>query len=270
MSSALGDGLPNGATQLYIIVGDPIAQVKSPAGMTRNFLARGHNALLVPMHVSPADLPAVLDGIGRAQNVDGIVVTVPHKFSCAKFCTSLSPRAAFLGAVNIIRRSENSGWHGDMLDGLGFVASIRANGGEPKGRRTLLVGAGGAGSAIALALVDEGVASLAIHDADPERRDALITRLRTRGDLPVTIGSGNATGYDLVANASPAGMREGDPMPVDVATLSPDAFAACVITQPVPAPWLVAAAARGCRIAHGVDMYQAEQSMMLDFLLGTD
>ena len=154
-----------------------------------------------------------------------------------------------------------------MLDGIGFVAAIRAKGGEPNGKRALLIGAGGAGTAIALALVEEGVASLAIHDSDQARRDALIQRLQKRGNTPVTVGSPDPSGYDLVANATPAGMREDDPYPVDVTKLSPKAFAACVITQPVPAPWIVAASKLGCPTSHGVDMYQAEQSMMLDFLL---
>ncbi len=262
--------IPNGATRLYIIVGDPIVQVKSPGGMTRGFAARGHNAVLVPMHVTPVDLAPLLAGAKLAQNLDGIIVTIPHKFACAAHCTSLSPRATFLGATNIIRRTPEGGWHGDMLDGLGFVAAIRAKGGEPKGKRALLAGAGGAGSAIALGLIDAGVAALAIHDADTTRRDTLIARLKTHSRTPVTVGSEDPTGCDLVANATPAGMRAGDAFPIDVSTLSPAAFAACVITQPVPAPWLAAAAARGCATSNGVDMYQAEQAMMLDFLLGTE
>jgi shikimate dehydrogenase len=260
---------PTGATRLYVIVGDPIAQVKSPAGMTQAFRGRGHNAVLVPMHITPADLERLIGGVKLAKNLDGIIVTIPHKFTMSALCTSLSPRATFLGATNIIRRMPDGGWHGDMLDGLGFVAAIRAKGGEPKGKRALLAGAGGAGSAIALALIDAGVASLAIHDFDATRRDALIARLKTHSATLITTGSSDPTGYDLVANATPAGMRDGDPYPVDTAKFAPSTFAACVITQPVPAPWLTAAAARGCATSDGVDMYKAEQAMMLDFLLGS-
>ena len=257
--------VPNGATRLFVIVGDPIAQVKSPAGMTAGFAARGHNAILVPVHVTPPDLPAFLAGTSLIRNLDGIIVTIPHKFACVPHCTSLSERARFLGAVNIIRRDGADGRHGDMLDGLGFVAAIRAKGGEPKGARALLVGAGGAGWAIGLALADAGAASLAIHDTDLARRDALIDRLQAR--IPVTAGSADPAGYDLVANASSAGMNAGDPHPVDVARLSANSFAACAITQPNPAPWIVAAQAIGCRTSNGVDMYRAAESAMLDFLM---
>ena len=268
MMADVRDGIPDGATRVYIIVGDPIEQVKSPGGMTRSFATRGHNAILVPMRVTPPDLLQLLAGVSLARNLDGIIVTIPHKFACAAHCTELSSRSMFLGAVNIMRRTPDGGFFGDMLDGVGFVAAIRAKGGEPKAKRALLIGAGGAGSAIALALIDNGVATLAIHDEDHRRRDALIQRLQLLGKAPVSAGSSDPTGFELVANASPAGMRAGDPYPVDVTKLSPTAFAACVITQPNPAPWLVAASKRGCPFSHGVDMYQAEQSMMLEFLLG--
>ncbi len=269
MSTTLLDTMPNGATRLYVIVGDPIAQVKSPAGMTRGFVSRGHDAIMVPIHVAPQHLPQVLAGVCFAQNLDGIIVTIPHKFAGAAHCTSLTERARILGAVNVIRRTADGGWHGDMLDGLGFVAAIRAKGGEPKDKRALLVGAGGAGSAIALALVDAGVTSLAIHDADLERRDALIECIAAVAKVPVVAGSPDTSGFELVCNATPMGMRSGDPFPVDVSNLSPTAFAACVITQPVPAPWLSAAAARGNATSHGVDMYHAQRAMLLDFLLAS-
>lgn len=263
---AIDDG-PNGATRLYFTIGDPITQVKSPAGMTRTFLSRGLNALCVPMHVAPRDLRTFVDGVSRAKNIDGLLVTVPHKFACAAFCSDLSPHSRFLGAVNIMRRMTGGEWYGDMLDGLAFVAAIRAKGGEPRGRHALLVGAGGAGSAIALAFVDEGVASLSIHDENIARRDALIDRLSAHSKVPVAAGSADPSGFDLVANATPAGMRPGDADPVLVERLTPSAFCACVITQPVPAPWLAAAAARGCLTSDGVDMYQAEQAMMMEFLM---
>ena len=269
MNKTLPDELPNGATRLYIIVGDPIAQVKSPLGVTRGFMDRGKNAVLMPIHVSGADLMPLLNGASLARNLDGILVTVPHKFACAALCKSLSHRARTLGAVNLIRRTADGGWHGDMLDGVGFVGAIRAKGGELRGRRALLIGAGGAGSAIGLALIDEGVSSLAIHDADVARRDALIQRLNGKSEAPVVAGTADPSGYDLVANATPAGMRVGDPFPVDVARLQPSAFAACVVTQPDPAPWITAAAARGCKTSTGVDMYKAQQGLILDFFLSS-
>ncbi|MEY4884436.1 MAG: hypothetical protein RIS34_2290, partial [Pseudomonadota bacterium] len=162
--------LLSGATRVHFIVGDPIAQVKSPAGVSQAYQARGHNAMVMPAHVAPAALAAWLAGVSLAQNVDGIIVTVPHKFACFDLCATTSERAAFLHTVNTMRRNPDGTWHGDMFDGLGFVEAMRDNGCQPLAKRALLVGAGGAGSAIAHALVMAGVSALAIHDEDTVRR----------------------------------------------------------------------------------------------------
>lgn len=260
----------SGATRLHIIVGDPIAQVKSPGGMTAAFAARGSDAILVPVQVAPADLKAFLDACDTLKNLDGIIATVPHKFACFAHCSSTTERARILGACNIMRRDPAGGWHGDAVDGLGFVAALRSQGIDPGGRRALLVGAGGAGSAIGLALLDAGASALAIHDADPGRRDDLVRRLGATGKAPVMAGSADPAGYDIVANASPAGMKAGDPLPVDVSRLTPDMAVGCVITVPAVSPLVAAARAIGCRTSTGTQMYEALQSTMVDFLLSVD
>jgi shikimate dehydrogenase len=257
----------NGATRLHIIVGDPIEQVQSPAGMTLAFAALGRNAVLVPVHVSSAALPGFLDSVGHVQNLDGIVVTIPHKFACYRFCKSATARAHFLGTVNVMRRAPVGGWFGEILDGLGFVGAILTKGCRPEGQRALLVGAGGAGSAIALALIEAGVRELAIHDVDAKRRDALIARLTANFEIPVIPGSEDPTGFNLIANATPAGMRSGDPSPVNAARLSAEMFVGCVITSPAVSPIVEAARRIGCKTSVGSDMYAAEQQLMLDFLL---
>jgi shikimate dehydrogenase len=260
----------NGATRLAVIVGDPIAQVKSPAGMTASLQEAGLNTVVMPAHVQSAELSGFIKGVSMALNMDAIIVTVPHKFACYRHCATVTPRARVLEAVNIMRRNLDGTWHGEMFDGPGFVGGLRSQGGDPAGKRTLLVGAGGAGSAIALSLLDEGATSLDIHDADPARRDTLITRLERLHPGKLGIGSSDPTGYDLVCNASPAGMRLDDPYPVQVAKLAPSTFVGCVITAPAVSPWVAAARARGCRGSVGVDMYQAEQALMRDFLLGRE
>jgi shikimate dehydrogenase len=262
---------PSGATRLYVIVGDPIAQVRSPAGVSAEFAARGHDAILVPVQVAPADLHDFLSIATRLKNLDGIVVTIPHKFACFEACTSVNHRAHFLRTVNLMRRRDNDGgWHGDMVDGLGFVAAARAKGIDPKGMRALLVGAGGAGSAIALELIEAGVSELAVHDSADERRDALIGRLNGLGKGGVRAGTGDPSGFDFVANATPAGMKDGDPLPVDVTRLAPSAYCGCVITSPEISPFIAQARKLGCVTATGTDMYRQHQGIMVDFLLGTD
>ncbi|WP_149537411.1 shikimate dehydrogenase family protein [Siccirubricoccus phaeus] len=257
----------DGATRLYVVIGDPITQVKSPAGLTRGFAARGRNAVLVPLHVTAAEVEPCLAGLALARNLDGIVVTVPHKFTARRLCATVTERAEFLGSVNIMRRTPG-GWHGDMTDGLGFLGAIQAGGFQPQGKRALQVGAGGAGTAIALALLEAGLAELALHDADAARRDALLARLHARFGERVRAGSADPTGYDLAVNATPAGMRAEDPLPLDAARLAPTAFVGDVITVPEVTPLLAAARARGCRISTGVAMFDAARELIVDFLLG--
>lgn len=115
----------SGATRVYYIVGDPIVQVKSPAGVSQAFHERGRNACVMPARVAPADLARWLLGVSAAQNVDGVIVTIPHKFAAFDLCATTSERGRFLRAVNTLRRNVDGSWHGDMLDGQGFVAAGR-------------------------------------------------------------------------------------------------------------------------------------------------
>ena len=256
----------SGATRVHVIVGDPIAQVKSPAGVTRSLRERGLDAVVVPAHVAADDLDAWLAGVSRARNVDGIIVTVPHKFACLAHCASASDRATFLGAVNVMRRRRDGGWDGDMFDGLGFVQALRDRGADPAGARALIAGAGGAGTAIAHALVCEGLAGLVVHDADPDRRRRLVERLAGLGRCPVREGGADPAGFDLVVNATPAGMRPGDPLPLDANRLEPGQVAACVVTAPAVSPFIAVARERGCRTSTGIDMFERVRDRLVDFL----
>ncbi len=167
----------SGETTVVPIIGDPIAQVKSPHGITALFAERGVNSVVVPLQIAAADLDALLTGLTPSASVSGLIATVPHKFGLAAHCATLTDRARFLGSANVARRNPDGTWHGDQVDGAAFVAALPAS---PEGATALQVGAGGAGSAIALALLEAGVAQLRLHDADPARRDALVERLRER------------------------------------------------------------------------------------------
>ena len=260
----------SGASRVYYIVGDPIAQVKSPAGVSQTFHERGCNAYVMPAHVAPAHLATWLAGVSLSQNVDGIIVTIPHKFAAFALCASTSPRARFLQAVNTLRRNADGSWHGDMFDGLGFVEALRAGGCEPLGKTALLVGAGGAGSAIAHALVDAGVRQLAVYDDDEARRTGLIQRLGALQKCPVLPGSGDAAGIDIAINATPAGMQLADPLPLRVDTLASPTVVGCVITAPAITPLISAARARGCATVTGAEMFARVRDLMVDFLLQSD
>jgi shikimate dehydrogenase len=261
---------PDGATRLFLVFGDPIAQVKAPGGLSRAFAARGRNALLLPAQVpAGASLDAFLRGADAVRNLDGMVATVPHKFAAFRHCATATERARFLQSANVLRRNADGTWHGDMTDGLGLLGGLHAAGFDPAGCRALLVGAGGAGSAIALALVEAGVSSLALHDAQPTRRDELLRKLEAAGQAELRAGSADPAGFDLVVNATPAGMRPEDQPPVLLDRLDRRMFVADVITAPEETPLLGAARALGCGTQTGVGMFLAQVEVITDFLLGT-
>jgi len=259
----------SGATRVIYIVGDPIAQVKSPSGVTRMLRDHGADRIVVPAHVAPADLAAWVQACSLMRNCEGIIVTVPHKFATLPMCAHTTAQAASIGAVNIMRRDAQGQWFGDMCDGAGYVDGLLKAGCNPKGLRALLVGAGGAGSAIAHALVDAGVAALALHEADVPRREALAAKLRRYGPLAPTVGSDDPAGYDLVINATPMGMKDGDPLPVQCDRLSPDTFVGDVVTAPAVPPFIAAARARGCRTMTGGGMFEAVRDRIVRFYLET-
>jgi shikimate dehydrogenase len=258
----------NGETRLHLIIGDPVAQVKSPENLTRILAGRGVNAIVAPAHVTAADLPAFMASAGLLRNLDGIVVTVPHKFAALDHCAATTERAGFVGSVNVMRRLDDGSWYGDNLDGVGYLEGMRKEGFEIGGKRALLVGAGGAGSAIAFEMLERGAAAVAVHDVDAGRRDRLIDRLGQRFAGRVLAGGADPTGFDLVANATPAGMREDDPLPVDAGRLSAGQFVADAITKPAISPLLVAARDLGCATMPGLGMFEAQAELLVDYLLG--
>lgn len=258
----------SGETRLFPIIGDPIVFVKSPQRLTSGFEARGHNGICIPMQVAEADLDVVMRGLARTPNVDGLLVTMPHKFTAFAYCDTSSERAKMLGVVSVIRRNPDGSWHGDMLDGLAFLKAQKDQGAKPEGAKVLLVGAGGAGSAIAIALIEAGVRELVIHDSDATRTVKLLELLSELGRGRVRAGPPDPAGCDMVCNATPMGMAAGDPLPVAGNLLTSSMFVGDVIAGHGVTPLLQAAQAAGCKTANGVQMVEAVQEMMLDFMLG--
>jgi shikimate dehydrogenase len=259
----------NGETRVFAIIGDPIAQVKSPALLTQRMAARGVNALVIPAHIRAADIPAYMAGAAAMRNLDGIIATVPHKQAMLGYCAQVTDRARYAGSVNVLWRRDSE-WHGDNTDGVGYVDGILAAGGNPADQRVLLVGAGGAGSAIAYEFLARGAAQLAIHDVDIVRRDRLISVLAELFPGQVSVGSDDPTGFDLVGNATPLGMRGGDPLPVQVEQLHSAQFVADVVTKPTISPLIEKARALGCQTMPGLGMFEAQQEHLVEALLGAD
>lgn len=256
----------SGETQVVFIIGDPIAQVKSPGLLSARFALRGANCVVVPGHVSSEDLPGFMTGLSTLRNSPGLVITVPHKQAMPAYCVRITDRARYAGSVNVMRRLGDA-WHGDNTDGMGYVNGIRAEGGTIEGARVLLVGAGGAGCAIGYEFLAQGAAHLAVHDVDASRRDALIGRLEDAFPGQLSVGSADPTGFDIVANATPLGMRDGDPMPVETDKLDAAQFAACPITKPEVSPFISTARKYGCKTMAGIGMFKAQEELLVDALM---
>ena len=260
----------DGSTRIFAILGDPIGQAKSPAEVTASLRARSRNAILVPFHVTSNDFDDVVRALKAIRNLDGIVITVPHKFTAFQHCERATERASFLRAVNVMRRSTSGAWEGDMCDGQGFVDAILQKGGVLAGKRAFLLGAGGAGTAIGYALLEAGVAELSIQDIDQTRQSELAGKLRHRfGDRVAEVGP-TPDEFDIIANATPTGMENLQDSPVDPRRLRSAMIVGDVVTATGETALMRAARSVGCVCSTGHDMYRALRETMVDFLLSSD
>jgi shikimate dehydrogenase len=123
--SAPGAETIDGDTRLYGIIGDPIAQVRSPTVYNERFRRLGKNAVMIPLHATPAAFDSSMRGFKSLANVDGILVTIPFKSAAMNHVDVLLPAARRIGAMNALRREADGSWSGDMFDGRGSLAGLR-------------------------------------------------------------------------------------------------------------------------------------------------
>lgn len=257
----------SGHTRVYAILADPVHHVMTPQKLNAVMRARGHDGVMVPVHVGPDDLATVVAGLKRMRTFGGFVATVPHKTAIVALCDEVSRQAELVGAVNCVRREADGRLIGDILDGAGFVAGLRREGFEPKGRRVLLLGAGGAANAIAFALAEAGIASLSIANRTRTKSEDLARRLASAfPGLPLELDAPDPAAHDIIVNGTSLGLAEGDPLPLDASRLVSGQIVAEVIMQPRVTALLAAAQARGCRIHYGLPMLECQLEMMADFM----
>jgi shikimate dehydrogenase len=252
-----------GKTKLYAILADPISHVRTPEVFNERFARDGSDAVLVPIHVAPEGLPAMLAALRVMKNLGGVIVTVPHKTAVVSLCDELGEAARIIGAVNAVRREDDGRLVGDNFDGTGFLAGLRLQGYEPAGRRVLLLGAGGAAAAIAFALASAGVAQLTIANRTRSKAEELVERLvKFVTACHIAAGDADPTGHDLVINTTSLGMKPDDPLPIDVTLLSPDMTVAEIIMKPETTPLLAAAKGKGCPVHYGRHMLDQQIRLM--------
>ena len=255
-----------GTTRLYGLVGDPLTTAKSPELLNRLFIEQRADAVCVPFQVEADGLLAFVTGARVMKNLAGVLVTMPHKQRMMAFVDDLHPTARQVGALNVIRCDENGRWVGAIFDGLGCVLGMQWEGNHPANKSVLLIGAGGAGRAIAFAVGSAGARSLAIFDVDQGRAENLAESVAAATGCPTRVGAPDPHGHEIVINATPLGMKADDPMPVDANRLEPGSIVVDIVNSPDPTALCLAARARGCRTQSGRPMHEGQAVHALRFL----
>ena len=256
----------DGHTRLIAHIGHPTHTFKSPMIYNPDFEAAGINAVVVPMDCTVQHFEALLKAVFSLGNIVGALITMPHKVSVVGLLDQVTATVRVAGACNAVRRTPDGRLEGDMFDGAGFVRGIVRKGFDPAGRRALVVGSGGVGGAIAASLAGAGIGAITLFDVNALASAPLAARLRAQYPaIDVDTGHNDPAGFDLVVNASPLGMNDGDPLPIDVARLSADTFVGEVVMKDETTAFLAATQARGCRTQVGTDMLFEQIPAYLEF-----
>lgn len=261
-----GRNLPvNGYTKIIGHLGYPTGSFRAPMIYNPYFVREGIDALVVPLGCKAPEFPDFMRSFSRLSNAHGALITMPHKVTVLDLLDEVSLTARIAGACNAVH-FEGGRLIGDMFDGEGFSRGVLRKGRVIEGASVLVVGCGGVGSAIAASMAKAGAGRLGLYDAHLPSADALGQRLKSHyPDLEVTLGSNDPSGFDIVVNATPLGMKPDDPLPVDIARLSPQSFVGEVVMSQEITPFLAAARAKGCAYQVGVDMLFEQIPAYLEF-----
>ena len=239
------------ATRVYGVIADPVAHSLSPAIHNAAFAALDLDAVYVPLWVE-GDAAAFVHAM-REFEFDGYSVTIPHKQKVMEAMDDLAPLARRVGAMNTVVRRPDGSLFGTNTDISAAVASIEAVVGRGwlRGKRTLLLGAGGLGRAIAFALADSG-AHLTITDVDLPRAEAL-----TREVGAVAVRSAFRVPHsELLLNCTPVGMHpDVNASPVPAEMLRKEMVVYDAVYNPAETKLLRDARAAGCRTVAGLDHF---------------
>jgi shikimate dehydrogenase len=256
----------SGRTTLIAHLGYPTEAFKAPMIYNPFFEKAGIDAVVMPMGIQAPDYPTFLRELFKVTNIRGALVTMPHKKTTIELADEVSPTARIAGAANALLKREDGTLLADLFDGEGFVRGVRRKGRNLDHASALVIGCGGVGSAIAASLAAAGVTRMGLDDAVADAATTLGDRLSAHyPELKVSAGSADPTGYDLVVNATPLGMNEGDPLPIDMSRVAPTTFVGEVVMKTAVTPFLRAAQERGCQTQVGTDMLFEQIPAYLEF-----
>ena len=259
-----------GSTDLFLMPGDPVTNVRVPRMFNAVFERFGIDAVMVPARVPVRDLAVFLKASFLARNVRGMVIAPPHKPLVISLLDGCGLLGRVAGSVNIVRRTESGELEGDLFDGEGFTSALEHFNIPYRGKRVLILGAGVTGAAMGVALADggtvDGAAHVAFYDPVAGKAAGLAAQLDAFFDATVVaVASSDPAGYDLVVNASQMGLASGDGMPCDVARIEPHAAVFDVLLRGQPTPFVRAARARGLHAQPGFEMLIQQIPYYLDY-----
>ena len=256
-----------GRTRVFGVIAHPCDHVRAPMVFNPLFAARELPHVMVPIDVAPDDLATVISGLRAQQNFCGLAVTIPHKVALAALCDHLGTAAQLTGAVNAVKFALDGSIHGDNFDGVGFTAGLAAHDHEIAGKRVLLLGAGGAARAIALALC-EGGATLMVQNRSPEKAEALVGNLRELGgfDTVSAVADHDGHGVDMIINTTSLGLHDGDALPLALDAVDAHTLICDIIMVPERTVWLQAAEARGLATHYGRHMLDYQIPLIGSFI----
>jgi shikimate dehydrogenase len=238
-------------------MGQPVAGNPTQFMMERAFAAAGLDWRYLTFEVPPEKLEDAVRGM-RALRFKGGNFTIPHKVAVIEHLDGLSEAAELMGAVNCVYRKDGK-LIGENTDGKGFVQSLREVA-DPRGKRVVILGAGGAARAIAVELGLSGAADITIVNRSPERGQPLAELIEQRVNVPsrLIVWNGDYAvdpAADLLVNATSIGLGDANArVPLDVNTLRPELVVADVIFNPPRTRLIRDAEAKGCRVLDGLGM----------------
>jgi shikimate dehydrogenase len=256
----------SGTTKLIAHLGYPTESFRAPMIYNPYFNKHNINAVVVPMGCKAEDYDRFLPLVFRLSNIHGALITMPHKVTTVGLLDQVMTTAKVAGSCNAVRLDGEGRLIGDMFDGEGFVRGVLRKGRLLQGAKVFVAGCGGVGSAIAASLAKAGVAEISLYDSYTLIMDGLADRLKTHyPQLVISAGVNDPAGFDVVVNATPLGMKEDDPLPMDVSRISSSAFVGEVVMKQEITPFLEAARARGCAYQVGTDMLFEQIPAYLEF-----
>lgn len=245
----------SGKTQLLALIGQPVNHSLSPRMHNAAFVAEGLDYVYVCLDVDPGDLPAAVKG-ATALKLRGFNITMPHKRAMVPLMDELDESARISGAVNTVV-IEGSTLRGYNTDGGGMVMACEEAGIELSGGRALLLGAGGAAAAIAIAFGEAGVGELHLANRTVEHAVELKNRLREEGLENVEVHSLDVmdavvSESEIVVNTTPLGMKEDDALPIPAGYVEEGwAFCDAVYRPGAQTPLVRLARERGVHVVAG-------------------